>query len=194
MTSSTVMGLPSWKRASGRSVKATHERSGGVSMVSATRPYSDDGSSADATMSESNVLPMPAAGTPLKMNGLRLSNVPVAARVTLPPLGARGFTYPKWAKPGPYLRSPWMDSPCAGREGGAGRGQAGVAVAVRATARTTASAFIPNNLLIVPAGGRAGSYAAVWLERHVELAVLLPERIPFEPFFGVADRPAGLEV
>jgi hypothetical protein len=73
-------------------VNATHERSGGVSMVSATRPYSDAASSAEATVSVSNVMAMPAAGTPLRMNGLRLSNVPMAASVTLPPFGAFGFT------------------------------------------------------------------------------------------------------
>jgi hypothetical protein len=55
ITSSTVMGLPSWKRAWGRRVKATHERSGAVSMLSATRPYSDSGSSADSTVSVSKV-------------------------------------------------------------------------------------------------------------------------------------------
>ena len=43
-------------------------------------------------MRVSNVMAMPAAGTPLRMNGLRLSNVPMAASVTLPPLGACGLT------------------------------------------------------------------------------------------------------
>ena len=92
MTSSTVIGLPSWKRAADRSVNDTHERSAGVSIVSATRPYSDDGSSVEATVSVSNVVAMPAAGTPLRMKGLRLSNVPMAGSVTLPPFGARGST------------------------------------------------------------------------------------------------------
>ena len=73
-------------------MNATHERSGGVSIVSATRPYSDAGSSDEVTVSVSNVMPMPAAGTPLRMKGLRLSNVPMAASVTPPPLGARGLT------------------------------------------------------------------------------------------------------
>src|SRR5207249_4167160 len=41
---------------------------------------------------------------------------------------------------------------------------------------------------------KGGSSAAAWLERNVELAVLLPERIPLEPLFGVADRSTGLEV
>ncbi len=37
-TSSAVIGLPSWKRASGLSVKVTQERSAGISTVSAMRP------------------------------------------------------------------------------------------------------------------------------------------------------------
>ena len=73
MTSSTVMGLPSWKRACGRRVNATQERSGGISTVSATSPYCANGSSPEPTMSVSNVWPSPAAGTPLRMKGWRLS-------------------------------------------------------------------------------------------------------------------------
>ncbi len=73
-------------------MNATHERSGGVCIVSATRPYSDDGSSAEVLVSVSNVMAMPTGGTPLRMNGLRLSNVPTPDSVTLPPFGARGFT------------------------------------------------------------------------------------------------------
>ena len=38
ITSSTVTGLPSENRASGRSVNSTHSRFGPVSMVSASRP------------------------------------------------------------------------------------------------------------------------------------------------------------
>ena len=38
ITSSTVTGLPSEKRASGRSVNSTHSRSGPVSTNSASRP------------------------------------------------------------------------------------------------------------------------------------------------------------
>ena len=92
MTSATVMGVPSWNRACGRSVKATHERSGGVSTVSATSPYCANASSLAPTISVSNTLPSPTAGTPFKMKGFRLSNVPIADSVTVPPLGARGFT------------------------------------------------------------------------------------------------------
>src|SRR5262244_1941724 len=43
-----------------------------------------------------------------------------------------------------------MEIPWAGCADGAGRGQTGVAVAMRATARTTVSAFIPDNPFIVP--------------------------------------------
>ena len=53
ITSSTVIGLPSWNRASGRRVKATQERSSGTSMVSATRPYIVSASSAEPTISVS---------------------------------------------------------------------------------------------------------------------------------------------
>ena len=37
-------------------------------------------------------LTMPLAAVPRRMNGLKLSNVPMAARVTLPPFGAFGLT------------------------------------------------------------------------------------------------------
>ena len=47
MTSSAVTGLPSCQRASGRSLNCTHERSSGTVMLSASRPYSLKGSSAD---------------------------------------------------------------------------------------------------------------------------------------------------
>ena len=53
MTSSAVTGLPSCQRASGRSLKATHERSLGTVMLSAKRPYSLKGSSADPIISVS---------------------------------------------------------------------------------------------------------------------------------------------
>ena len=111
ITSSAVMGLPSWKRASGRSVNVTQERSTGTSTLSAINPYSEDGSSDEATVSVSKSWPAPAAGTPLRMKGLRLSKVPIAASRTSPPLGASGFAYSKCLKPGPYLRSPWIDRP-----------------------------------------------------------------------------------
>src|SRR5215510_13575131 len=69
MTSSTVIGLPSWNRASGRSVNATQVRSAGISMLSAINPYSDDGSSQDAIVSVSNCCAAAAAATPFKMKG-----------------------------------------------------------------------------------------------------------------------------
>src|SRR5881628_1232226 len=105
------MALPSWKRASGRSVNVTQERSAGTSTLSAINPYSEEGSSDEATVSVSKSWPAPAAGTPLRMKGLRLSKVPIAASRTSPPLGASGFAYSKCLKPGPYLRSPWIDRP-----------------------------------------------------------------------------------
>ena len=92
ITSATVMGLPSWKRASGRRVKATHERSPGNSTLSTMRPYWELGSSREPTISDSNTSPMPAAGTPLITKGLSVSKVPSAESRTSPPRGALGFT------------------------------------------------------------------------------------------------------
>jgi hypothetical protein len=92
MTSSTVIGLPSWNRASARSVNATQVRSAGISMLSAISPYSEDGSSHDAIVSVSNCCAAAAAATPFNMKGFRLSKVPMAARRTSPPFGASGLT------------------------------------------------------------------------------------------------------
>ena len=92
MTSSGVTGLPSCQRASRRSVKSTHERSFGVSTVSASSPYSVKGSSALDTSSDSNIEVEPAAGVPFGMKGLKLSKLPSAARRSSPPLGASGLT------------------------------------------------------------------------------------------------------
>ena len=91
MTSSAVIGLPSWNRAWRLSVYATHERSAGTSTVSATSPYSENASSLDWTVRVSKIPPMPAAGTPFRMNGLSVSNVPSAASLTLPPFAAAGL-------------------------------------------------------------------------------------------------------
>ena len=92
ITSSTVIGVPSWHRACGRSVKATHERSSGHSMVSAIRPYSVEASSRDDQQSVSQIEVMPAAGTLLTMKGWSELNVPRAPSLTMPPLGALGLT------------------------------------------------------------------------------------------------------
>ena len=91
ITSSTVIGLPSCQRASGRKVKATQERSSGISMVSASRPYSVNGSSR-ACQQRLVKAAMPAAGTPLMMKGFSVSKVPWAPNLTSPPLGASGLT------------------------------------------------------------------------------------------------------
>jgi hypothetical protein len=61
-------------------------------MLSATRPYWENGSSKELTVSVSKISPRPTAGTPLRMKGLRVSKVPMAASLTLPPLGASGLT------------------------------------------------------------------------------------------------------
>ena len=45
MTSSTVTGLPSEKRASGRSTNSTQDRASSVSIDSARSPYRENGSS-----------------------------------------------------------------------------------------------------------------------------------------------------
>ena len=45
--------MPSCQRASGRSVNATHERSAGTSIDSASKPYWLNASSAESTVSES---------------------------------------------------------------------------------------------------------------------------------------------
>src|SRR5262245_13473921 len=71
-------------------------------------------------MSVSNSSPSPAAGTPLSVNGFSVSNVPKAAILTSPPLGASGLTYWKCLKPGWYLRSPYIAiaGPCTARVAG----------------------------------------------------------------------------
>ena len=90
---------------------ATQDRSSGTSTASASSPYSEKGSSADWTISVSKSSAMPAAATPFRMKGFRLSKVPRAASLTAPPLGGAGAVYSKCVKPGPYLRSPYMDRP-----------------------------------------------------------------------------------
>ena len=92
ITSSTVIGVPSWNCACGRKVNATQERSSGHSMVSAIRPYSVEASSRDDQQSVSQIALMPAAGTLFTMKGCRESNVPRAPSFTAPPFGAPGFT------------------------------------------------------------------------------------------------------
>jgi hypothetical protein len=92
ITSSTVIGEPSWKRACGRSVKAAQERSSGHSMVSAIKPYSVEASSREFQHSVSQIALMPAAGTLLTMKGWSESKVPRAPSRTLPPLGASGLS------------------------------------------------------------------------------------------------------
>ena len=92
MTSSTVMGLPSWKRAWGRRVKATQERSAGhLDRLGARARTAENGSSSDDTVSVSYVAELPTAGTPFRTNGFSVSNVPMAASRTSPPLEASGI-------------------------------------------------------------------------------------------------------
>ena len=91
ITSSTVIGLPSWKRACGLKVKATQARSSGHSMVSAIRPYSVEASSREFQHSVSQIEVMPAAGTLFTMKGWSESKVPRAPSRTVPPAGALGL-------------------------------------------------------------------------------------------------------
>src|SRR5262245_57155344 len=105
------MGLPSWKRAWARRVKATHERSAGTSMVSAISPYCENGSSWDSIVSVSKIPAMPAAGTPRTTKGFSVSKLPGTPSLTSPPFGASGLTYWKCLKPAGYLRSPCIESP-----------------------------------------------------------------------------------
>ena len=67
ITSSTVTGWPSCQRASGRSSKATQERSSGISIVFASSPYSVKASSLDCVVRVSNVSPTPDAAVPRTM-------------------------------------------------------------------------------------------------------------------------------
>src|SRR5438128_10401807 len=113
------MGLPSWKRASRRSVKATQERSAGVSIVSAIRPYSEKGSSPDWTVSVSKSSPIPAAGRPLSTNGLSVSKVPMAASRASPPLGARGVRVAEVGEARAVLQVAVHRQPVSDRDGGA---------------------------------------------------------------------------
>src|SRR5690606_36062656 len=48
------------------------------------------------------------------MYGLRLSKLPIADRVRVPPLGASGLAYSRCSKSGPYFRSPYIEAPCLG--------------------------------------------------------------------------------
>ena len=85
------MGLPSWKRASGRNVKVTEERSSGTSIDSATRAVEGE-RLVPRPAHEGLEREMPAVGPhPLMMKGLRLSKVPVRARRNSPPFGASGL-------------------------------------------------------------------------------------------------------
>ena len=139
MTSSAVTAVPSWNFASGRSVYATHDRSAGVSMVSAIWPYSENGSSNDWMVSVSKIWPIDAAALPFRMNGFRLSNVPIAASLTSPPFGAFGLTYSKCLKPGPYLRSPYIESAWPDVAFGWAPGRESVVVRVAASTRSAAT-------------------------------------------------------
>jgi hypothetical protein len=90
-TSAAVTGLPSWNRAPSRRRKVRDERSAANWKLSASRPYSVKGSSRDCSVRVSKRRPRPSAELPLTMKGLKLSKVPVAARRTVPPLGASGL-------------------------------------------------------------------------------------------------------
>ena len=117
MMSSTVTRVPSEKRASGRRWNSTHERSSGVSIDSATRPYSVNGSSQERAIRLSNTWTrMPQAYLPLVMCGLRLSKPPTSPRTSSPPFGASGSAYGKCVNPGCSAGSPIMEIPCIGPE------------------------------------------------------------------------------
>ena len=73
-------------------VNATQDRSSGISTDPARSPYSVKASSWVPVSRLSKTDPAPAAGTPLRVNGLKVSKVPMADSRTLPPLGAFGFT------------------------------------------------------------------------------------------------------
>ena len=80
-------------------------------MVSAIRPYCEDGSSEDGAISFSKVRPMPAAVRPLSVKGFSVSYELKAQNLTSPPLGASGLAYSKFVKSGPYLSSPTSEDP-----------------------------------------------------------------------------------
>jgi len=90
-TSSAVIGGPSWKRASGRRWKTIQPRSAGSSTLSQTRQYLEKGSSAELAISVSMVALATPAGTPPRIQLLKLSKVPTAWNRTSPPFGASGL-------------------------------------------------------------------------------------------------------
>ena len=57
-------------------------------------------------MRVSKRLPTPAADCPFRMNGCRLSKLPNALKMTLPPFAASGFVYSKCSKSAPYFGVP----------------------------------------------------------------------------------------
>src|SRR4051812_2542544 len=110
MTSSGVIGVPSWNRALGFIPNVTDEKSSGYETHSQMRQYSAEGSSRLPTISASYMRPRPPAGSPFTENALRLSNEPSANARSVPPFGASGFTQSKFAKPGLNFGSPTSDS------------------------------------------------------------------------------------
>src|SRR3546814_3189143 len=66
------------------------ERSSGHSMVSARSPYIVKASSSPFTISVSVAMPALAAAVPFALKGLKVSKVPSADRISVPPLGALG--------------------------------------------------------------------------------------------------------
>ncbi len=182
ITSSTVIGVPSWKRACGRSVNATHERSSGHSMVSATRPYSVEASSRDDQQSVSQIAVMPAAGTLLTMKGWSELNVPRAPSLTAPPFGALGLT--KSGGPAsagyfgvPCMAKPWLtlvfDAVCARRIAGAPTHKA--APPANTLRRPIAITRSRSHLCFAPYIARS-SWAALWLPGY--FAVSFRPRFP----------------
>src|SRR5438034_1876788 len=67
----------------------------------------------------------------------------MADSLTAPPLGALGSAYSKCLKPGPYLMSPYIESPWAGRAASSAPWESGGPVPMhRRIARRVAEAFI----------------------------------------------------
>ena len=95
-TSSASTGSPLLKRASGRSLKVTADRSGSTHSASATRPYMDMGSSCDRWHRPSTIqISTPAGALPRVVQGLYLSKLLRRSglrRRIVPPTGARGCT------------------------------------------------------------------------------------------------------
>ena len=89
-TSSAVIGEPSWNRASGRRLNTIQDLSSGSSTLSQIRQYFEKGSSAELTISVSMVAAATPAGTPPRIQELKLSKVPTAWNRTSPPFGAAG--------------------------------------------------------------------------------------------------------